>query len=440
MARRILLTGVQGSGKTTLLNEVLRQGVDCTAISGSDALRHVSGTSDLSDFDKLSEDLRTKFRGKAVDYLLELSRTRAHPLIIDGHLILRNRETGEIEINWNEHDQRLYTEIIFLNINAETILKRRLGDNRERSLTLDSVVEEVDSEMKAIQRHIFDKPVHVIEQTDLSLATKELRKILEPRRRIEVNDKMPSWLSNPEINRGKILQKAADLNVGKGSPVILIDADRTLTPQDSVAELYSSVDSLSWDSFCSGFRHFGYTFEAFREAVIATSMVPAELYRKGCSNAVESIQMYSNAIDLLKGLHSGPGFPMIVTCGSSTIWRELLDKHGCNHIPIFGGSHFDVDSFLVGKIEKGILASFFKENGNPVIAIGDSEVDELMMQQSDIAIMAHNHKRNRDLLPGLLEVTKVYQWSQTGESEAISDYPFICTSEIIRVVEEAFND
>ena len=82
----------------------------------------------------------------------------------------------------------------------------------------------------------------------------------------------------------------------------------------------------------------------------------------------------------------------------------------------------------------------FKENGNPVIAIGDSEVDELMMQQSDIAIMAHNHKCNRDLLPGLLEVTKVYQWSQTGESEAISDYPSISTSEIIRAVEGAFND
>ena len=125
MARRILLSGVQGSGKTTLLNEVVRQGVDCTAISGSDVLRHVTGTTDISDFDKLSEEVRTKFRGKAVDYLLELSRTRAHPLIIDGHLILRNRETGEIEINWNEHDQRLYTEIIFLNIDAETILKRR---------------------------------------------------------------------------------------------------------------------------------------------------------------------------------------------------------------------------------------------------------------------------------------------------------------------------
>lgn len=440
MARRILLTGVQGSGKTTLLNEVMRQGVDCTAISGSDALRHVTGTTDLSDFDKLSEEVRTKLRGKAVDYLLELSRTRAHPLIIDGHLILRNRETGEIEINWNEHDQRLYTEIIFLNIDAETILKRRLGDDRERSLTLNSVVEEVDSEMKAIEQQIFGKPVHIIEQTDLSLATNELRKILEPRRRIEGNDKMPSWLSNPEINQGKILQKAADLNVRKGSPVILIDADRTLTPQDSAAELYSSLDSLSWDSFCSGFQHFGYTFEAFREAVIATSVVPSELYRKACSNVVESIQMYSNAIELLKGLHSGPGFPMIVTCGSSTIWRELLNKHGCNQIPIFGGSHFDVDRFLVGKIEKGILASFFKDNGNPVIAIGDSEVDELMMQQSDIVIMAHNHKRNRDLLPGLLEVTNVYQWSQTGESEAISDYPSISTSEIIRVVEEAFND
>ena len=215
MARRILLSGVQGSGKTTLLNEIKRQGVDCTAISGSDALRHVIGTTDLSDFDKTSEEKRTKFRGQAVDYLIELSRTRAHPLIIDGHLILRNRETGEIEVNWNEHDNRLYTEIVVLNINAETILERRLGDSRERSRTLDSVIEEVDSEMNAIERYIVDKPITFIEQTELSLATKELRTILEPKRRIEGHDDMPNWLSSPELNREKILQKADNLNIEK---------------------------------------------------------------------------------------------------------------------------------------------------------------------------------------------------------------------------------
>ena len=440
MARRILLTGIQGAGKTTLLNELKKQGVDCTAISGSDALRHVIGNSDLSDFDKISEEERTNFRAQAVNYLIDLSRTRAHPLIVDGHLTLRNRETGKIEVNWNEHDQRLYSEVVVLNVDAETILQRRLRDNRDRALNLEAVAEELDAEIDAISKFIKDKPVTFIEQTELSDAASELRSVIEPKRRLQLNEDIPKWLSSPDINRNNILEKAASLNIEKGRPVILIDADRTLTPLDSAAELYSIVDSLSWDSFCAGFRHFGYTFEAFREAVIATSVVPSDVYRKSCKNAADLIQLYPSAIDLLKGLHSGSGFPMIVTCGSSTIWRELLDKHGCKEIPVFGGSHADVDAFLIGKNEKGILANFFKVNGHAVIAIGDSEVDELMLQQSDIAVMAHNHKHNRDLLPGLVGDINVRQWSQTGESNPISNFESISVEQIIQLVEVFYND
>ena len=369
MARRILFSGIQGAGKTTLLNEVKRQGVDCTAISGSDAIRHVIGTSDLSDFDKFSEEERTAFRGQAVDYLIELSRTRAHPLIIDGHLILRNRETGEIEVNWNEHDQRLYTEIIVLNIDAETIWERRLGDTRERAMNLESVIEELDAEMNAIDRYIVDKPIAFIEQTDLSLATSELRSILEPKRRIESKIEWPDWLNNPDNNRANILQFATDLDINDGQPVILIDADRTLTPLDSAAELYSLVEHLSWDSFCAGFRHFGYSFEAFREAVIATSAISSDSYHKYCAEAANVIPLHPDAINLLKGLRSGSGYPMIVTCGSPTIWRQILDQHDCHEIPIFGGSHFAVDHFLIGKDEKGILAPFFEEMSQNTLLI-----------------------------------------------------------------------
>ena len=440
VARRILLTGIQGSGKTTLLKEIYNQGVDCTVISGSDAIRHVMGCDDLSDFDKLPTDKRTDIRGQAVDYLIGLSRTRAHPLIIDGHLILRNRETGKIEINWNEHDERLYTEVVVLRIEAETILQRRLGDTRERALNLEDVIEELNSEDAAVKRFITNKPITFIKQSDLSLGTEQLRSVLEPQRRIKDDDKMPRWLSDPNINEANLLQKARKLEIRRDQTVILIDADRTLTPLDSAAELYSVVDSLSWDSFCAGFRFFGYTFEAFREAVIATSAVPASSYRKACLTAADSIHLYPRAVEMLSGLHSGSGYPLIITCGSLTIWRRLLDLHGFHQIPIFGGSHFEVDDFLIGKNEKGVLARFFKERGHPLIAIGDSEVDEQMMQISDVAIVAHNYKHNRDLLPGLKEKNNIRQWSQTGESEMISNYNSITVEQLIQMAEDIRND
>jgi hypothetical protein len=75
-----------------------------------------------------------------------------------------------------------------------------------------------------------------------------------------------------------------------------------------------------------------------------------------------------------------------------------------------------------------------------LISIGDSEVDELMMQQSDIAVMAHNHKDNRDLLPGLVGVKDLLQWSQTGQSEMISDIEPITFDQIIQTVECISND
>ena len=63
-----------------------------------------------------------------------------------------------------------------------------------------------------------------------------------------------------------------------------------------------------------------------------------------------------------------------------------------------------------------------------------------MLQHSDIAIMAHNHKKNRDLLPGLIGINEVKQWSQTGISDTISNYDLITTKQIIQTVEDISND
>jgi hypothetical protein len=54
--------------------------------------------------------------------------------------------------------------------------------------------------------------------------------------------------------------------------------------------------------------------------------------------------------------------------------------------------------------------------------------------------VAHNHKHNRDLLPGLIGVNDIRQWSQTGESELVSDYNLITVEQLIQMAEDIRND
>ena len=121
--------------------------------------------------------------------------------------------------------------------------------------------------------------------------------------------------------------------------------------------------------------------------------------------------------------------------------QKIIDEDNLNVSLTDSGYAYHINSKGIDK-GSGFLEAIkmLEVDVNDTIAIGDSEVDELMMQQSDIAIMAHNHKHNRDLLPGLMGDINVRQWSQTGESNPISNFESISVEQIIQLVEVFSND
>ena len=440
MARRILLTGVQGSGKSRLLAELTRLKVQCTPIEGSSVIQQLLGAKKLHSFDELPKKQRNEIRRKAADHLMECSKRRAHPLIVDGHLALRNQSTGIIETVWNEHDQKLYSEVIFLDLDPEIILHRRENDlgGKLRKLSLAEIQDEVNAERQQVQNLPAELPVFLLKERNLTAATQRLEQILTPGRRKESPPNSPSWLNDAEANKRAMLAHLRSIDLGDKKVIVLLDADRTLTPLDTSYELIAKIESLSWGRFCSGYKYYGYVFEAFREAILEISSCSIDKYTDICRKLAKEVPLYDAAIELLQKLDSGPSQSIIVTCGSPALWREFLKGIGCFNTLVFGGLHYELDLFLIGKEEKGMLAKQLRRRGHIVVAIGDSEVDELMLREANLPVIAENYKENRDLLPGLQNTPGIKKWFQAGKSQGASTMPPITVTQIIDYLEVAY--
>ena len=191
--------------------------------------------------------------------------------------------------------------------------------------------------------------------------------------------------------------------------VFLFDADRTLCEEDT-SRLFNEITNIDLSRIKQGFKEYGYTYPAFLANAEIYNELDLEEFLSNCKNVANQIQFYEGIKELFDELFEFADI-CIITAGLKEIWSQILQFNNVSKIMLIGGIRKEFNDFIIGKIEKGIICDFLKKQNKIVIAFGDSDVDTLMMQKADHAVIVVNHRNNWDLIENLKFHKSLFQIS-----------------------------
>jgi|JI9StandDraft_1071089.scaffolds.fasta_scaffold24927_2 hypothetical protein len=185
---------------------------------------------------------------------------------------------------------------------------------------------------------------------------------------------------------------------------LVVDADRTLSTEDTGLLIGRTLGVEK--SIRLTFERLGYQDEAFTAVSGIWSAVRKEPYASAFENVADSIQLRSCWIEILNIVaHLIP--VLVVTAGIPQVWRRALSNAGHHRIPVFGGCHWELDSYVISAQSKGDIVNALKNLGWKVIAAGDSRVDLPMLVAADVALFVPDLKGSPALRGELARVPTV---------------------------------
>jgi len=176
--------------------------------------------------------------------------------------------------------------------------------------------------------------------------------------------------------------------------VLLLDADRTLTPTDTGRAVGGRL-GLN-DRIRAVFERLDYTDEAFARVVDIWSAVPVESFRAACDEVAREVQLHAAWNDVLHHLPSEVT-PLVITSGIGHVWRAILDRNGLAHVHLFGGCHTDLDHVYVTPLCKSDFVERLRAAGAYVFVAGDSPIDLAMLEAADVRLFVADAKGSRRL-------------------------------------------
>lgn len=215
--------------------------------------------------------------------------------------------------------------------------------------------------------------------------------------------------TSQEKNITNLMMEIRQIDLTKISRVILLDGDRTLCEQDT-SRLLNKYCDVPLKKIKDSFQKHGYTYPGFFNMCSCYSEIPLHDYYSTSQKIAEEVSFFPGAVAFINQIQNQKSTKVfLITAGIKEIWQRLFKKYNLEDVTIIGGSHIQEDSYLIGRKEKEVITNYFKTQNKRILAIGDSDVDTLMLQNSDIAGIVINHRQNADLLPNLSDHSALFQ-------------------------------
>ena len=394
--------GIPGSGKTTLLRQLKEELGDenFTFYDGSTVIdRVVPGG--LAAFKKFEDDEKMHWRGIAIKTIRDECTSSQTVGVVAGHFMFwEDARDEEGETVCTPMDLEVYTHIIYLDVSAEVIEEYRSYD-RERGRAATSV------------RHLGKwQYAEKSQLRDLCRQYEILFMLISPNPGLMLPKRAATLLRDFQCHDEPynfsqaiiMLDYAITSRRGELETVLVMDADKTLTEQDT--------GRLFWDRITNSRLYFdneyplkklfsspmGYTYTAFRQAVLMyEETADDQEFETTCQQVALTVDLHPEILSLLQLVtqekHIGV---VIMTCGLRRVWEIVFEREGLSEtVNVIGGGRI-ADGFVVTAEVKGALVAQLRyEHGLYTWAFGDSPLDLGMLHEADEAIVVVGEEETR---------------------------------------------
>ncbi len=417
--------GLPGAGKTYLL-EMLKGHADLkdqpfAFYNGSEVIETLMFKANLN-FRELSEEDKTLYREKAISHIRHLSQAYRQTALVTGHYVFWPEESEEAaKPVWTECDASTYTHILYLDVDAEALVKRRAGDVAEFRPPMSAAkLEKWQKEEKVLLRKacyelgiLFivihpDPAVNWVGRVVTLLLDfvehSEEKNLARAERRL---DDVVAEMKNRTAAEGSKLQR-----------MLIFDGDRTLTAHDTATLLCRASVEVNMDPcqfngnplkaiFSSPL---GYSYTAFRQAALVFEELhaadPSE-FGRSVLQITSAAGLYGDFLLLLRKAADRQHIGVIMlTSGLKHIWESILQENRLSDaVKVIGGGCI-ADEFVVNAKVKAAVASRLKTvHSLETWAFGDSILDLGMLVKADRAVVVVGDIKGRsDLMEKPLEI------------------------------------
>ncbi|KAG9232539.1 uracil phosphoribosyltransferase-domain-containing protein [Amylocarpus encephaloides] len=403
-AKVVGLYGVPGSGKTFLLDQLKEElGQEHFAFyEGSKMIaRLVPGGLDV--FQKLEEQERVHWRQLAIDAIGKECADSGRVAVVAGHFMFwpEEKEAGQPVHTRNDLDT--FTHILYLDVPAELVAQRCLNDiARSRPSASINHIRKWQQAEKAQLRHLcyhhsilfsLVSPHPTLRNevllNNVSTLLRDFRYHTEERNLSRAQSRMDDALV---IGHGQL------------ETVLVMDADRTLSAQDSGVLFWKMVSNSQQSGdeerrlkmlFSSPL---GYSYTAFRQAALLyEETADDDEFHALCEEVALSVTMYPEFVSLLQLVaeqeHVGA---VVVTCGLRRVWEKVLEREGlAKTVKVIGGGRIGDGLVVTAAVKAAMVARLRDTHHMNVWAFGDSVLDLPMLSKADQAIVVVGEEQTR---------------------------------------------
>ena len=352
----------------------------------------------LDAFRRMEEPKKTFWRERTIDKIGKDSAESGKVAVVAGHFMFWSENDKQPPPVMTSNDREIYTHILYLDVPVKTIAERRLHDNtKKREAESETHLNNWQQDELTQLRFLCRKHGILFSciPSDSTLVSK-VSNLLKDFRRHSVDFNLISAKSK--------LDEVISMGQGQLTTMLVIDADKTLTAEDTGESFWQRFPELP-DVVAN--RHtltqlfssnLGYTYTAFRQAVLLYEEATSEeQFEKFCVDVASTVSMYPEMVCLLQLVveqkHLGA---VIATSGLKRIWEKVLENEGLSgKVKVIGSGRISDEIVIPAKVKGELVSHLQDKHDMSVCAIGDSPLDLDMLMKADQAILVVGEERTR---------------------------------------------
>ncbi|KAH7339183.1 hypothetical protein BKA66DRAFT_581970, partial [Pyrenochaeta sp. MPI-SDFR-AT-0127] len=401
--------GISGAGKSFTLNklkEILGVKHFCF-YEGSELIAEVV-PGGLAAFQEQDEQTKTVSRQLAINKVHEYCFESGKTAIVTGHFMFWPEHHARGHAVYTKSDLSTYTHILYLNVPAQVIEQRCHDDAAKQRQPVSAA-------------HLLKW--QKAEQTQLRSLCREHSILFSLINSDRVSPSAIGYLirdldiHNENYNSAyaeRKLDQVVSSHLSRAETVLVLDADRTLGPQDTgdlfwrrLFEIRNLSDKESpLKPLFSG--PLGYSYTGFRQAALLhEEAVGDQEYEDICQHVASEVTIHPEFVSLLQILaetrHAGA---VVVSCGLRRVWEIVLEKAGLREtVEIIAGGRIADGIVVTAAVKATLVARLQDYHQKRVWAFGDSTLDLEMLKEADQAfvVAGDHHTRSKTMDAALSE-------------------------------------